>query len=376
MKSMAPSILSCLQDRSASIRNAAELLFAETVNLVGFDTFQPLLKDIKPAVMNTLSTIFDKYKGSSNSQASEAESPRENTLSVSSRQSRSQTTNSGGSRSNSKGSNRNPSKAGSDTPKNEKDLLKTPKPSSKASEQASQDISIIPGPGKDKRLDYEAKHRWSIEELRQDYVDKLRADMKASFSNDLFNLLFSADFKKQIESIQDLSILLTSQRREMQDVIDLVFKFIWFKLLEGNNPQIYKALFEFCVQLVNTFQEDNYSLSEGEAMLFLPILCEKSGNNNAVFRQMIRSIIHSTTKIYPAEKVFLIVLQGLNSKNARSKVECLDELTSLIQDFGSVIAQPRDIRAIAKFVNSPDNSVRTSAVGTIGECFKTIGDRI
>ena len=59
---MAPCILNCLQDRTANIRNAAEVLFGEIIEYIGFEAFQPYLKDIKPAVINSLKTVFDKYK--------------------------------------------------------------------------------------------------------------------------------------------------------------------------------------------------------------------------------------------------------------------------------------------------------------------------
>lgn len=368
---MVPSVLACLQDRTAGIRNLAEALFAEIIGQVGFEAFQPFLKDIKPAVMTSLSMIFDKYR---NTNLSSLDMSDDNMLS--SRLSRPPTSSSSGSRSNSKGSSRG--KPTNIRASSESDLLKLSKkiPKLQAAEQQSQEISVITGGNKDKRLDYDSKHRWSVEELRQDYIDKLREAMKICFSNDLFSLLFSTDFKKQIESITHLSNLVSSQRSEITEVLDLIFKFIWYKLQEANNPQIYKALLEFNEKLFAVLQEENYQLNDNEAGLILPILCEKSGHNNAMFRQMIRGVIHSTCKIYPSEKVFLMVLQGLSSKNARSKVECLDELTSLIQEFGMGIAQPRDIRALAKFVNSPDNNVRTSAVNTIGEAFKSTGDKL
>lgn len=63
-KPLIPGIVSCLQDRSASIRNASELLFAEVISYVGMEAFQPFFKDLKPAVMNSLSLILDKYRNS------------------------------------------------------------------------------------------------------------------------------------------------------------------------------------------------------------------------------------------------------------------------------------------------------------------------
>jgi len=40
------------------------------------------------------------------------------------------------------------------------------------------------------------------------------------------------------------------------------------------------------------------------------------------------------------------------------------------------VANPRDIKAIAKFVDSADSSVRTQAVSTMASVYKVAGDRI
>lgn len=43
-------------------------------------------------------------------------------------------------------------------------------------------------------------------------------------------------------------------------------------------------MLDLCEFIINSLADQEYILSEGEAALFLPILCEKSGNNNATLR--------------------------------------------------------------------------------------------
>ena len=128
--------------------------------------------------------------------------------------------------------------------------------------------------------------------------------------------------------------------------------------------------------LIAILKEESYSLQDPEAALFFPIVCEKSGQNNAQFKNMIRSLIHTSTSIYPPEKIFMFVFAGCNSKNVKTKIECLEELGDLIRDFGINIAQTKDIKYIAKCVNSFDNNMRTAAVKTMGEIYKFAGDKI
>ena len=62
-KSLVPSILVCLQDRTVNIRNQAEVVFGEIVEIIGFDPIKQYLDVMKPAVLQSLKPILDKYKG-------------------------------------------------------------------------------------------------------------------------------------------------------------------------------------------------------------------------------------------------------------------------------------------------------------------------
>ena len=200
--------------------------------------------------------------------------------------------------------------------------------------------------------------------------------MKVFFSNDLCLLLQSPDFKKQVEGVNFLIGLINTQRKEFIEIIDIVFRWVWLRLQENTNTQAFKSILEMLQVLIPALHEENYILHEMEANMFFPIICEKSGQNNAQFRTMIRGILHVSPKIYPIEKVFTFVLIGYSSKNTKSKVECLEELASLIQEHGLSIAQTKDIKTIAKYASSSDNNVRTAVVSTIGEIFKYAGEKI
>jgi CLASP N terminal len=255
-------------------------------------------------------------------------------------------------------------------PTNENKEVRTPR-----SRSQTVVIKILDPGDKEKRLDLDSRYKWSIEEIRPDYLDKLKEQIKISFSADLYSLMFNPDFKKQADAAGHITSLVKTKKEEIIPYVDLLFKWCWIELVLTTNTQIYKAVLELDQLILSTLASSEYILNDTEAGLILPVLCEKSGQNNSVFRSMIRNILHMSCKVYPPEKVFSTVVQGINSKNARSKVECIEELGSLIVDYGIEIASPKDIKFITKQINSADANVRTASVDTMTEVYKAIGPK-
>ena len=361
--------LACLQDRAAPIRVKAESLFAEVVECIGFDQFSPFLKDIKPAVMNTLNPIFDRYR-----HKAPPEPEMSDSITLPPRLPRGKE-GLPSARSGSKDSQK--SKQGPMRMSSEAELKATiKKPEIRGKGAVSMDIGIIVPGNKGKRLDAEAKCKWSVDDIRIDYQDKLKEQMRLSFTPDLFTLMFHNDFKKQVEGLGHICSIIDSQLHIVIEILDIIFKWIWIRFQEVTNTQLIKGMLEMLESLVNGLYKEGYMLHDVEAYLFLPIICDKSGQNNVQFKTMIRGIIHKTSKIYQPDRVFQIVLIGCNSKNTKSKVECLEELSDLIKEYGIDISHAKDIKAIAKHASSTDNNVRTAAVQTMGEIYRLAGDKI
>jgi cytoskeleton-associated protein 5 len=351
MKIYVQGTLACLQDRNALIRNLAESFYSEIVEIVGFEAFQVYLKDIKPAILNTLMPVLEKYKGK------DENLPK---------------------------NHRNAGSVQERVPVKEvvrkksvisarSEDVKSPIKKSRTFLLSSLEISIVNVGNKEKRLEIEAKFKWSVEDFRPEFLERTKEQARQVFSNDLFNFLCNSDFKKQVEGVAYLQNLILSEKKNASEIVDILFKWTWLTLQENANTQLHKAIFEMLQVLINTLSDLQYYLHDIEAGLFYPIICEKSGNPN--FKQTIRGLLHSSVSIYPTDKVFSFILQGCSSKNAKSKVECLEELSSLIQDFGLNIIQSKDVKAIIKQVSSLDNIVRTAALQTMAEIFKLAGEK-
>lgn len=92
-----------------------------------------------------------------------------------------------------------------------------------------------------------------------------------------------------------------------------------------------KSLFE-------KLASEEYRMTEYEAVILLPTIVDKSGHNQDRIKRLHRDILCLATTIHPSSKVFKFVSQGLASKNTRTKVECAEELGSMINRDGMKIA--------------------------------------
>lgn len=104
---------------------------------------------------------------------------------------------------------------------------------------------------------------------------------------------------------------------------------------------------------------------------------QKVGDNKESMRTKIRSIMKQICRIYPASKMFNYVMKGVESKNARTRTECLDELGFLVQRNGlSVCNPPKCFPLIASQIGDRDAGVRNAALGAITQGYLLVGDQI
>jgi cytoskeleton-associated protein 5 len=120
----------------------------------------------------------------------------------------------------------------------------------------------------------------------------------------------------------------------------------------------------------------DFHLSDYEANAFIPILIDRSGANwSEPIKLTMRSLFKQLCNIYPSSKTFRLVLDGLKSKNWRTRLECLDELTSLINRQGLAVCTPaKALPLIAQHLADRDPTVRTAALGTFLQAYTYAGE--
>lgn len=103
------------------------------------------------------------------------------------------------------------------------------------------------------------------------------------------------------------------------------------------------------------------------------------GDPKDTVRNGVRTLLRQILNVYPSTKVFVYVMDGLKSKNARQRTECLDELGYLIETYGLTVCQPTQpvaLKEIARHISDRDNSVRNAALNSVVQAYFLAGDRI
>lgn len=221
--------------------------------------------------------------------------------------------------------------------------------------------------------------KWNFATPRQEFVDQLKDQMTtASFNQTLFTQLFHNDFKQHLKAIETLTKALELDVEALKGNLDLILKWVTLRFFETNPSVLLKAL-EYLNKVFALLSESSYSLHDIEAVSFIPYLINKVGDPKDQVRSSIRNIFKILCHVYPASKMSPYLMDGLKSKNAKQRAECLDELGNLIQSYGSSILQPTAgacVKEIAKQIAERDNSVRSAALNCITEVYFQDGERM
>ncbi|KAN0064473.1 hypothetical protein ACQY0O_002099 [Thecaphora frezii] len=229
---------------------------------------------------------------------------------------------------------------------------------------------------------------------RPELVDVLRSQCEGNCSRGLVDSLFSKansaekDYMSALTLISDFVSSPSFAEEEYglspEDTAgrivansDLVFKYIALRLTDNNTTLSMKCL-EILEHLVELLSGQHFHMSDYEANSLLPCLIAKFGDPKVTFRDRIREIFRKLTFIFPPSKLFTHYMDnGLPSKNAKVRAECLGELGHLISKNGLQVCSPsKALPVIAKQISDRDANVRTAALLALGEAYKLVGDDV
>lgn len=221
--------------------------------------------------------------------------------------------------------------------------------------------------------------KWNFTTPREEFIDLLRDQMMAANVNKgLMANMFHADFRYHLKAIDTLLEDLPSNARALICNLDLVLKWVSLRFYDTNPSVLLKGL-EYLNVVFERLAEQQYDLAEAEGSCFIPHLLIKIGDPKDTVRNGVRAILRQICEVYPFTKVFAYVMDGLKSKNARQRTECLDELGALIERYGINVCQPSQAAAmkeVAKHIGDRDNSVRSAALNCIVQAHFLIGERV
>jgi len=131
-------------------------------------------------------------------------------------------------------------------------------------------------------------------------------------------------------------------------------------------------ILDYLVQIFQVFGGMDYTVADIEASSFIPYLLLKIGDPKDTVRSSVHQIVQLLVYVYSPPLIFQYILEGLKSKNARQRSECLDEIGYMIAAHGIGVIHPSPavaLKEVAKQIADRDNSVRNSALNALVQAY-------
>lgn len=218
--------------------------------------------------------------------------------------------------------------------------------------------------------------RYKFEEPRLEQIQDLENGISKYFREDLSRRLLSTDFKKHVDGIEMLHRALPSIAKDVIEVMDILLRWFVLRVCESNTTCLSKVL-EFLPELVEALRSEGYILNEAEATIFLPCLVEKLGHNIERLRDKMRELTKQIVGIYSAARIFPYIIEGLRSKNNRTRIECADVIGFLLENHVAEISgQLKSLQIVASLTAERDGELRKAALNTLATGYKILGEDI
>lgn len=335
---VAPSV-TCLQDRNADVRKAAQGIFGPLMEAIGLESLKRRCLEVAPKLMSAIQPLLDAHKP-------ELQQQQAGTSGIAAQ----------------------PPKRQAGTPK-------------KVATTEDRRLLFVPCTADGKLLRAEKDKgmtRWSGSDgfvARADLIDALKEQMAALLDTQLCSQLFAEDFRQQILGVSALEAAIDEYGTEMLNCLDLLIKYVVYRIVE-NNPTVFLRCLDLLERLVAFADQHNYRISEYEAGCLLPSLILKSGDSKDSLRPRLKQLFRQLCRIYPASKLFAYFIDGMRAKGAKTRAECLEELGCLLNRNGlSVFVPSRHLPLIGAMIGDRDASVRSAALNVLVQVAGLMGDQ-
>ncbi|KAF2350519.1 Armadillo-type fold [Trinorchestia longiramus] len=221
--------------------------------------------------------------------------------------------------------------------------------------------------------------RWDFTAPRQEFITQLKDQMTAAGLNrTLIANMFHKDFNFHKKSIDALNEDLMENLEACVCNLDMILRWMSLRFFDTNPSVIIKGM-DYLTSVFTCLSEDGYRLMEFEAYSFLPFIVQKFGDPKDGIRGPARNIVRLICNIYPAGKVAPYLMEGLKTKNARQRAECLEALGGLIEHAGMSVCQPSPgvaLKEVAKQISDKDKVVRNAALNALVQVYFIEGEKL
>ena len=256
----------------------------------------------------------------------------------------------------------------------------TPKSSSKTAPKPEPD-SFTPNDNKAERARKAPKRSLTkplVEDIqRPEHIRSLESALSQYATKNLCSYLFHSDFKKHCTAVEIISTLVgdAANFKGISDNLDLIFQWFSYRICEGNMQVLVKILDAISLLIVK-LKERKYTLTDYEAGVLIPCLVEKCGHNIDRIRQQYKDLLVKIGQIYSSKAEIVMLLQGMNSKNHRTKVVCLEVLDILHGQNGSDFYTSKIMKEVAILVSERDILLKNKALLLMASVYNNIGNHL
>ncbi|KNE54063.1 hypothetical protein AMAG_00065 [Allomyces macrogynus ATCC 38327] len=249
----------------------------------------------------------------------------------------------------------------------------------RAEASARDDDDALPGDARQKAArarDDKGPHKWVLDGTRTDLIDFLQEQASACFTAPLVTQLFSNGHYKEKDHMAGLAALDECLVAKQVDCVyhsDVIFKYVTLRFQDTNTTMLLRCL-DVVEHLVALLEENDASLTDYEANAFVPSLLIKTGDSKPVIQQRIRAVLVAINLLYPPAKLWPMLLKATETKNARVRAECIDELGQMIARSGMGCCNTKSIPSIAAFISEREATVRNAALSTLIEIARAVGE--
>ncbi|KAG0539891.1 hypothetical protein BDA96_03G361300 [Sorghum bicolor] len=356
---------SSLMDKSSEVRKAAESFMNEILRICGQEVVGRNLKDLPSP---TLAIVSERLKLSTVHEGfSESVKMVTTSMSLPSK---------AGLKNNKHGPNDRGSNVGK--PVSQRGLPARASVTMVSTQDPAQSQALfnIKDSNKEERERRVLVRKFKFEEPRREQIDELKIDLFKHFREDVSLRLWNSDFKRQIDGIELLQKALPSSGKEVIELLDILLRWFVLRFCESNTTCLLKVL-DFLPELFDILKDQSYMLTEAEAAIFLPCLIEKSGHNIEKVREKMGELIKQMVNIYSLPKLLPYVLEGLRSKNNRTRIECVDIIGYFIDHHGTEVGGlMKNLPSVAALTAERDGEIRKAALNTLATAYKNLGDDV
>ncbi|XP_050682742.1 protein mini spindles [Leptidea sinapis] len=224
--------------------------------------------------------------------------------------------------------------------------------------------------------------KWNFTTPREEFFELLKDQMNsAGLNKQLMANMFHSDFRYHLKAIESLSEDLHDNGPALAANLDLVLKWLTLRFFDTNPSVILKGL-EYLSQVFQYLIESDYTMAEYEANCFIPYLVLKVGDPKDTVRNGVKALFKQIGVVYSVTKLCGYLMEGLKSKNARQRAECLDCINHLMETHGSAVmagggvSSGAALKELARHIGDRDNAVRSAALNCLASAYFLDGEKI